>query len=84
MGQPRSKTKKVIKFSVFSVLHCVKKIQKALFPEKELRIKRTQVHREHLVFSLPSFLISLVSLLPLRLSAFFFVSFLSPSRIVEE
>ena len=84
-GQPHSKTKKVIMFSVFSVLHCVKKIQKALFPEKELRIKGTQVHREHLVFSLPSFLISLVFGAATKVVSFFlcflFITFKDCGRI---
>ena len=61
--------------SLYSVSSTVsKRYRKPWFPEKELRIKRTQIHREHLVFSLPSFLISLVLCAPTYIVSFFLCS----------
>lgn len=56
-----------------------KRYRKPWFPEKELRIKCTQIHRDFF----PTALISLV-LCVTNINVCLFVSFLSPSRILEE
>lgn len=70
-------------FSVLSELHCVKKIQKGLVSRKEAENK-TNPDSQRTSFFPVLYLISLVLCAATNNNFCFFVSFLSPSKILEE